>query len=154
MESIIQDNVLVCAHCTTNFGVKLNLWDKVGKSPNLGNIRDIIFKGTSDYGHNPMKGAVKNFLKSESKTIEGIYEFVAESGKTYVGQSKDILKRLMQHIDSGKLPEGAQVIVKEVLGGKTTREVAEQLRIRDLGGVDNLDNIRNPIGPARQHLMP
>jgi hypothetical protein len=42
----------------------------------------------------------------------------------------------------------------EVLGGKTAREIAEQLRINILGGIDKLENKVNPIGPARQHLLP
>lgn len=42
----------------------------------------------------------------------------------------------------------------EVLGGKAVREIAEQLIINDLGGIENLENVRNPIGPARQYLMP
>jgi RHS repeat-associated protein len=87
---------------------------------------------------------------------EGIYEFTAASGKTYVGQSGDIAARIDQHLASGKLLPSDLPSVKttEVLGGKTAREVAEQVRINQLGGVKNLENIRNPIGPARQHLLP
>jgi len=85
---------------------------------------------------------------------EGIYEFTAASGRTYVGQSGTMAERLVQHTASGKLPTGGVVNTTELLGGKTAREIAEQLRINDLGGVRNLENIRNPIGPARQHLLP
>jgi len=86
---------------------------------------------------------------------EGIYEFTAASGKTYVGQSGDIAARLEQHLASGKLLEAdlSTVETTEVLGGKTAREIAEQLRINELGGVNNLENVRNPIGPARQYLL-
>jgi len=48
---------------------------------------------------------------------------------------------------------GTEVNTTEVLGGKTAREIAEQLRINSLGGVRNLENIRNPIGAARQYLL-
>jgi RHS repeat-associated protein len=87
---------------------------------------------------------------------EGIYDFTAASGKTYVGQSGDIPARIDQHLASGKLLPGDASSVKttEVLGGKTAREIAEQQRINQLGGVQNLENVRNPIGPARQNLMP
>jgi hypothetical protein len=87
---------------------------------------------------------------------EGIYEFTSASGKTYVGQSGDIATRLNQHLGTGKLLPGdlSTVQATEVLGGKTAREIAEQLRINELGGVQNLENIRNPIGPARQYLLP
>ena len=39
-------------------------------------------------------------------------------------------------------------------GGKLAREIAEQTRINQLGGIVNLENLRNPIGAARQYLMP
>ncbi len=44
----------------------------------------------------------------------------------------------------------------EVLGGKTAREVAEQLRLDDFGGRDasGVINRVNPIGDKRLHLMP
>jgi len=90
----------------------------------------------------------------ESKVVEGIYEFTATSGETYVGQSENIAERLLQHIAKGKLKPGTPVTRTEVLGGKTMREISEQLRINELGGVKNLENIRNPIGKARQHLLP
>lgn len=62
--------------------------------------------------------------------------------------------RLEQHIASGKLLPGTSVRTTKVLGGKTAREIAEQLRINSLGGIKYLENIRNPIGPARQYLIP
>jgi hypothetical protein len=42
---------------------------------------------------------------------------------------------------------------QEIIGGKTQREIAEQLRINDLGGIENLANQRNPIGPNRSYLL-
>ena len=77
----------------------------------------------------------------------------ATSGKTYVGQSKNIPKRLKQHMKSGKLQEGTVVTKTEVTGGKTSREIQEQRRINSLGGVRNLENKINPIGPNRSHLL-
>ena len=88
---------------------------------------------------------------------EGIYEFVAASGKIYVGQSGDIPGRLRQHLASGKplADDISSVRVQQVLGGRVSREVAEQRRTDapDLGGIQNLENLRNPIGPGRQHLL-
>jgi hypothetical protein len=90
------------------------------------------------------------------RAVEGIYEFRAASGLPYVGQSGNILLRLERHLASGKLLEEdlSTVRTTEVLGGRTAREVAEQLRIIELGGVENLENVRNPIGPARAYLLP
>jgi RHS repeat-associated protein len=92
--------------------------------------------------------------KGGTQAVEGIYEFTAASGKTYVGQSRNIPARLEQHIASGKLLPGTSVKTTEVLGGKTAREIAEQLRINSLGGIKYLENIRNPIGSTRRYLLP
>jgi hypothetical protein len=95
-------------------------------------------------------------VEKELEVTEGIYQFTAASGKTYVGQSGNIAARIEQHVASGKLLEAdlSSVKITEVLGGKTAREIAEQLRINELGGVESLENILNPIGKARQHLLP
>jgi RHS repeat-associated protein len=90
---------------------------------------------------------------------EGIYEFTTPEGNTYVGQSGNIPRRIQQHIGTGRLlPEDIGTVrTTEVLGGRTAREIAEQIRILELGGVENnpsLANIRNPIGPARGYLLP
>jgi hypothetical protein len=62
---------------------------------------------------------------------------------------------LNQHLASGKLQPNnlLRLNTKEILGGRTAREVAEQLRINELGGIKNLENIRNPIGPGRRYLL-
>jgi hypothetical protein len=44
--------------------------------------------------------------------------------------------------------------LEEELGGKTAREILEQQTIDANGGVDQLLNLRNPIGEARWSLMP
>ena len=41
-----------------------------------------------------------------------------------------------------------------VSGGKTAREIAEQQKIDELGGIGKLLNKRNPVGPRRFDLMP
>jgi RHS repeat-associated protein len=86
---------------------------------------------------------------------EGIYQFTATSGRVYVGQSGNITNRIRQHVAAGRLaPKDATSVSRtEVLGGKTVREVAEQRRINELGGISNLENKVNPIGPNRQHLL-
>ena len=90
-----------------------------------------------------------------AKGTEGVYEVTATSGKTYVGQSKDVGKRLEQHVSGGKVSPDAAAKAKTtpVGGGKTAREVAEQKQINKQGGTKNLENKRNPIGKTRQHLL-
>jgi len=92
----------------------------------------------------------------------GIYEFADQRhpGKDYVGQSVDIDARIAQHQATGKAPDISQVTVTEMPGAdKLAREIAEHTRIQELTkGVparlsDAVSNQRDPIGPARIHLI-
>jgi hypothetical protein len=90
MESVIQDNVLVCAHCVTKFGVQLDLWEKVGKNPDVGNIREIIFKGTSEYarkaGEEPVKVSDKWYVwKIGDEKFTKVGKLEGENRKAYIG---------------------------------------------------------------------
>jgi uncharacterized protein YgbK (DUF1537 family) len=76
----------------------------------------------------------------------------------YVGQSGNITQRLAQHVNAGKFTQ-AEVDAAErfaVSGGRTAREIAEQLKIDspEFGGIDNLLNKVNPIGARRLDLFP
>jgi hypothetical protein len=73
---------------------------------------------------------------------------------TYVGQSGDITRRLGEHVGTGKFTQAEVAERYAVSRGKNAREVAERLKIDSLGGVDNLLNVRNPIGEARFGMMP
>jgi RHS repeat-associated protein len=85
---------------------------------------------------------------------EGIYEFpdALEPGKTYVGQTNDFPRRLAEHVRSGRLADPKLAKTTAVPGGKFMREIAEQNRITDLGGIKggNVSNKVNPIGVRRE----
>jgi hypothetical protein len=86
---------------------------------------------------------------------EGIYIVTSAFG-VCVGQSGNITRRFAQHVASQKFSQAEvnAAIRIEVVGGKFAREIAEQLKIDELGGIRSLLNIRNPIGPGRFKLMP
>lgn len=94
--------------------------------------------------------AVGSKAKPAEAVTEGIYEFVSQDGRIYVGQSKNITRRLAQHLRSQILsPEEYDRVRRvEVLGGKTAGEIAEQTRIEEFG-LENLANKRNAIGAAQ-----
>ena len=131
-----------------------------GQASTMDGLNDPIFMALTIWqsvwqiGKLSFSGLLNGASKANQPVVEGIYEFTAASGKTYVGQSSNIAARLEQHIASGKLLPGTPVKTIKVIGGKTVREIAEQLRINELGGLRNLENIRNPIGKARQYLLP
>jgi RHS repeat-associated protein len=139
----------------------------IGTGANLVNAGISLYRG--NYGQAalnaafaiPLVGTFGRFAQlgegalEAAKGVEGIYEFVGRSGKIYVGQSGNIGLRLAQHLESGALLEEgiSSVRFTEVSGGRLAREIAEQLRINELGGVRNLQNLRNAIGTAREYLM-
>lgn len=100
-------------------------------------------------------GAALLPLGGIGKIGKGVYVVAAAKG-TYVGQSGNITRRLQQHVRSGKFTaqEAAAAQRIAVPGGKTQREIMEQQEIDARGGVGNLLNLNNPIGPDRFGFMP
>jgi len=111
-----------------------------------------VFPGVGTGGRLAVKGTTKlapGVIKS------GIYVVNSADG-VYVGQSRNISRRLAEHVRNGKFTpdEVANAARQGVSGGKTQREIAEQTMVDRLGGIDNLLNEVNPIGPKRFDLMP
>lgn len=99
-------------------------------------------------------------LIDKTKGVSGVYEITTKSGKKYIGQSKDVGKRLNDYSKSAKFKgdEIVDVKVTEVKGEKVDREVFEQRQINsatngDGSRSDKVLNERNPIGANRQGEM-
>ncbi len=52
LSEVIKDEVEFYAHCVTKFGLKMNLWEKVGNIADVGKL-DVIFRDTNDAGTKP-----------------------------------------------------------------------------------------------------
>ena len=50
LEEIVSDKVDFYAHCDSRHGIKMELWTLYGNIQDVGDIRDVIFRGTNDYG--------------------------------------------------------------------------------------------------------
>ena len=50
LSEVVNENVGFHAHCVTKLGLKMNLWECVGNTAEVGNIAEILFRDTSDYG--------------------------------------------------------------------------------------------------------
>ena len=50
LSEIVNGEVEFYAHCVTLLGAKLQLWEKVGSIPEVGDIKHIIFRDTNDHG--------------------------------------------------------------------------------------------------------
>ncbi len=59
LSEIINGEIEFYAHCVTKFGLKMNLWDKIGSTKEIGDTAQILFRNTNDYGQkvgdNPIK---------------------------------------------------------------------------------------------------
>ncbi|WP_434148432.1 Imm26 family immunity protein [Methylocaldum gracile subsp. desertum] len=58
LSEIVNDEIAFYAHCVTNLGVKMGVWEKVGKVPIVGEL-DVLFRGTSDSGRKVGDAPVK-----------------------------------------------------------------------------------------------
>lgn len=49
LSEVVKGEVEFYAHCVINWGVKLGLWEKVGRNPNVGRL-DVLFRTSEDSG--------------------------------------------------------------------------------------------------------
>jgi hypothetical protein len=47
---IVNGEVEFYAHCVTKLGLRIGLWEKVGNTSEIGDISNILFRDTNDYG--------------------------------------------------------------------------------------------------------
>jgi RHS repeat-associated protein len=142
-------NVVAGAANTVTAGYSTQLLDAIGIEPNTCSA-EFQVGGVLGYA-----GVLVPGVGEEEVVAEGIY-VVRGAEETYVGQSANISRRLAEHVASGRFSQ-AEVDSADriaVSGGRTAREIAEQEKIDELGGIKILGNARNPIGPARFGLMP
>jgi len=50
LSEIVNGEVAFYAHCVTKWGVKMNLWAKIGSTPEVGELKHILFRNTNDAG--------------------------------------------------------------------------------------------------------
>ena len=87
ISKVIKGDVDFYTHCVTKVGVKLSYWDKVGNINDVGNIDNIIFRSSGDYGRYPRRKIISEdwyIWKINEKRISvgkltGIYR-IAEIG--------------------------------------------------------------------------
>lgn len=126
-----------------NVGIGYGIAKLTGQNYSLGSAAVDFGIGFVTGGAAALGAAVRG-----ARIVEGVYVAETVAGETYIGQSGNIATRLAQHVDNGFITQEAADSAQlfEVLGGKTSREVAEQAMIDSYGGVDNLANTVNPIG--------
>jgi hypothetical protein len=106
LDEIVNDDIDFYAHCVVNLGVKLGLWEKIGKNENIGDLKTILFRGTKDYGHKV--GEIPIRVSNNWHIWK-----INDSGFTKVGKLLDVYKKadigiivtpfdILERVKSGK----------------------------------------------------
>lgn len=51
LEEIINDDIDFYSHCVVKLGIKMGYWKKIGNIKDVGNINNILFRSSGDYGN-------------------------------------------------------------------------------------------------------
>jgi hypothetical protein len=90
LSEIVNGEVEFYAHCITKLGLKMNLWEKVGNTSEIGNITQILFRDTNDYGskvgEEPIKISQNWYVwRVNDKDFTRVGKLEGENRKTYIG---------------------------------------------------------------------
>ena len=102
LSEIVNDEVGFYAHCVTKAGIKMNLWEKVGKSQDIGNTSQILFRGSRDSGtwinNEPVKISDKWYIwHINDEKFTRVGKLVGENRKAEIGvvvNPYDIVERI------------------------------------------------------------
>ncbi len=90
LDEIIQDDVEFYAHCITDLGKKMKLWERVGSITNVGSLDHILFRDTNDYGQKIGEEQIKishkwYIWKINDKDFTRVGELTGENRKAEIG---------------------------------------------------------------------
>ncbi|HRK06003.1 MAG TPA: hypothetical protein PLW14_13010 [Chlorobiota bacterium] len=94
---IIASGVEFYAHCVTKWGVKDGSWSKIGKSPDVGNLDNILFRGSSDYGNPQIKVSDSWYIWQINQKTVRVGKLEGENRNAEIGlvfTSTDIVHRM------------------------------------------------------------
>ena len=102
LSKIIQDEVDFYAHCVTDLGKKMKLWEKVGNIADTGSLNHILFRDTNDYGEcindEPIKISHKWYVwRINDENFTRVGELVGENRKAEIGvvvTPDDVVERI------------------------------------------------------------
>jgi hypothetical protein len=88
LEEVVKGETAFYAHCVTSLGVKMNVWEKVGKVPVVDQF-DVLFRGTNDYGHKlgdePIKLSNNWYVWNINGSFKRVGKLEGENQKSEIG---------------------------------------------------------------------
>jgi hypothetical protein len=101
LSEIVNEEVEFHAHCVAKWGLKMNLWDKVGNTSEIGNTSHIIFRDTSDYGkwigEEPIRISEKWYIWNINEKFRDVGKLIGANRKAEIGiviNPYDIVERI------------------------------------------------------------
>jgi len=102
LSEIVTGEVEFYAHCVTKWGVKMNLWEKVGSVKEVGALNHIVFRNTNDYGElvdgKPIKISEKWYIwHINDEDFTRVGKLTGENRKAEIGvivNPYDIVERI------------------------------------------------------------
>ncbi len=90
LSEIVNGEVEFYAHCVTKLGLKMNLWEKVGNTIEIGNSTEIRFRDTNDYGskigEDPIRISQNWYVwRVNDKDFTRVGKLEGENRKAYIG---------------------------------------------------------------------
>jgi len=89
LPEIINGEVEFYAHCVTKWGVKMNLWEKVGSIKEVGSLDHILFRNTTDcgckVGEEPVRISKNWYVWNINEKFRDVGELVGENRKAEIG---------------------------------------------------------------------
>ncbi len=104
LSKVIKTDIEFYAHCVIKWGIRRNLWQKVGYSEEIGEV-DIYFRGTNDYGRKIGDESIK---KSENWYVWKIND------EKFTGIG--ILEKKFQNADIGLLVNPDDIVNRMKFG--------------------------------------
>jgi hypothetical protein len=89
ISDIINDEVTLYAHCVTKLGIKLKLWERIGNTTEIGDVDQILFKDTRDYGRmendEPILISKNWYIWHINKKFKNVGKLEGENKKAHIG---------------------------------------------------------------------
>jgi hypothetical protein len=84
LQKIVSDDVDFYAHVVIKWGIKLNLWEKVGNVPFAGRV-EVLFRDTNDYGNPEVKSSSNWYVWKVNQEFKQVGKLEGEYRNAEIG---------------------------------------------------------------------
>jgi hypothetical protein len=103
LPEVVNGEVDFYAHCVTKLGVLQGVWEKVGNIQQVGNVNDILFRSSGDYGNPAIKISHNWWLWTINNSQVRIGTLEGDNQKAEIGTVVPP-KSIIYRMKNGKYP--------------------------------------------------